>query len=137
MAAPRGILALTGGVGGAKLALGLADALAGEELHLVVNTGDDFEHLGLHISPDIDTLLYTLSGRANAAQGCPHWSSAISVLGKIARMSARPRGSSLAAEGSICTSNNRFTSAARATRATGVAQLCPVIRARSSQPSGK
>ena len=63
------ILALTGGVGGAKLALGLANVLPDDALHLLVNTGDDFEHLGLHISPDIDTLLYTLSGRANAAQG--------------------------------------------------------------------
>ncbi|NND68483.1 MAG: 2-phospho-L-lactate transferase, partial [Halioglobus sp.] len=63
------ILALTGGVGGAKLALGLADELADADLHVLVNTGDDFEHLGLHISPDIDTLLYTLSGRANTAQG--------------------------------------------------------------------
>ncbi len=63
------VLALTGGVGGAKLALGLADLPAEVELHLLVNTGDDFNHLGLHISPDIDTLLYTLAGIANAAQG--------------------------------------------------------------------
>lgn len=63
------VLALSGGVGGAKLALGLADSLPPGRLHVVVNTGDDFSHLGLHISPDIDTLLYTLSGTANAAQG--------------------------------------------------------------------
>jgi len=63
------ILALSGGVGGAKLALGLADALAPGQLHVLVNTGDDFNHLGLHISPDIDTLLYTLAGLSNAAQG--------------------------------------------------------------------
>jgi len=63
------VLALSGGVGGAKLALGLADILPPGQLHVLVNTGDDFTHLGLHISPDIDTLLYTLSGRANAAQG--------------------------------------------------------------------
>ncbi|MDH3993691.1 MAG: 2-phospho-L-lactate transferase CofD family protein, partial [Gammaproteobacteria bacterium] len=63
------ILALSGGVGGAKLALGLADELAAGELHILVNTGDDFEHLGLHISPDIDTLLYTLSGLANQELG--------------------------------------------------------------------
>tara|TARA_R110000823_G_scaffold130015_15_gene258035 strand:+ start:28587 stop:29534 length:948 start_codon:yes stop_codon:yes gene_type:complete len=62
------VLALTGGVGGAKLALGLAD-IPELELHLLVNTGDDFNHLGLHISPDIDTLVYTLAGIANAAQG--------------------------------------------------------------------
>ena len=63
------VLVLTGGVGGAKLALGLADSLPPGQLHALVNTGDDFRHLGLHISPDIDTLIYTLSGRANAEQG--------------------------------------------------------------------
>ena len=67
--AQQDVLALTGGVGGAKLALGLADMLAPGQLHALVNTGDDFTHLGLHISPDIDTLLYTLSGRANATLG--------------------------------------------------------------------
>jgi LPPG:FO 2-phospho-L-lactate transferase len=63
------VLALSGGVGGAKLALGLADELAPGRLHAIVNTGDDFEHLGLHICPDIDTLLYTLSGLSNQEQG--------------------------------------------------------------------
>ncbi len=63
------VLALSGGVGGAKLALGLADALPAEQLAIIVNTGDDFNHLGLHISPDIDTLLYTLSGRSNEELG--------------------------------------------------------------------
>jgi LPPG:FO 2-phospho-L-lactate transferase len=65
----KAVLALSGGVGGAKLALGLADILSPGQLHVLVNTGDDFRHLGLHISPDIDTLLYTLSGKANATQG--------------------------------------------------------------------
>ena len=65
----RKILALTGGVGGAKLALGLADLLPPEDLEMVVNTGDDFTHLGLHVCPDIDTLLYTLSGRSNEELG--------------------------------------------------------------------
>lgn len=60
---------LTGGVGGAKLAVGLSHILAPGTLTAIVNTGDDFTHLGLHISPDIDTLLYTLSGKANASQG--------------------------------------------------------------------
>ena len=63
------VLALSGGVGGAKLALGLADELTPGQLHVLVNTGDDFEHLGLHISPDIDTLLYTLAGLANEELG--------------------------------------------------------------------
>jgi LPPG:FO 2-phospho-L-lactate transferase len=65
----KAVLALSGGVGGAKLALGLADELAPGQLHLLANTGDDFRHLGLHISPDIDTLLYTLSDNANQTQG--------------------------------------------------------------------
>jgi LPPG:FO 2-phospho-L-lactate transferase len=62
-------LALTGGVGGAKLALGLSRLLAPGQLSFAVNTGDDFEHLGLHISPDIDTLVYTLSGQSNPEMG--------------------------------------------------------------------
>jgi len=63
------VVALTGGVGGAKLALGLSRVLPPEDLLLVANTGDDFEHLGLAISPDIDTVMYTLAGLANPEQG--------------------------------------------------------------------
>ena len=62
-------LALSGGVGGAKLVVGLARLVAPERLMVVANTGDDFEHLGLHVSPDIDTLVYTLAGLANPATG--------------------------------------------------------------------
>lgn len=62
-------VALCGGIGGAKLALGLMHHLRPERLTIVVNTGDDFEHLGLHVSPDIDTVLYTLSGLANPELG--------------------------------------------------------------------
>jgi len=62
------VVALAGGVGGAKLADGLAQVL-GERLTVVVNTGDDFEHLGFHISPDLDTVIYTLAGIANPATG--------------------------------------------------------------------
>lgn len=62
-------IALSGGVGGAKLALGLAAVLPAEALTIVVNTGDDFSHLGLEISPDLDTVLYTLAGVANAGSG--------------------------------------------------------------------
>lgn len=62
-------LAITGGVGGAKLALGLAKILAPEELVFAVNTGDDFEHLGLYIAPDVDTLTYTLAEVSNTATG--------------------------------------------------------------------
>jgi LPPG:FO 2-phospho-L-lactate transferase len=63
------IVALAGGVGGAKLAHGLALILAPEDLTIVVNTGDDFEHLGLHICPDLDTVCYTLAGLSNPATG--------------------------------------------------------------------
>jgi LPPG:FO 2-phospho-L-lactate transferase len=63
------VLALSGGVGGAKLALGLYRTLPPGALTVVANTGDDFAHLGLQISPDLDTLLYTLSGQANAELG--------------------------------------------------------------------
>jgi LPPG:FO 2-phospho-L-lactate transferase len=63
------VLALCGGVGGAKLALGLARILPAGCLVLAVNTGDDFEHLGLHISPDLDTVLYTLAGLNNPETG--------------------------------------------------------------------
>jgi LPPG:FO 2-phospho-L-lactate transferase len=63
------VVALCGGVGGAKLAFGLAHALPPGDLTIVVNTGDDFEHMGLHVSPDIDTVLYTLSGLADRERG--------------------------------------------------------------------
>jgi LPPG:FO 2-phospho-L-lactate transferase len=61
-------VALSGGVGGAKLSLGLA-ALLQDRLSVIVNTGDDFEHLGLYVSPDVDTALYTLAGLVNVEQG--------------------------------------------------------------------
>jgi len=63
------ILALAGGVGGARLARGLAAILPPERLSIIVNVGDDFEHLGLLICPDLDTMCYTLAGVNNAAQG--------------------------------------------------------------------
>ena len=65
---PR-ILAITGGVGGAKLASGLASILDPSDLAFAVNTGDDFEHLGLKISPDIDSLTYALAGINNTETG--------------------------------------------------------------------
>jgi LPPG:FO 2-phospho-L-lactate transferase len=63
------VVALSGGVGGAKLALGLSRVLPADDLLVVANTGDDFEHLGLAISPDIDTVMYTLAGLANQEFG--------------------------------------------------------------------
>jgi LPPG:FO 2-phospho-L-lactate transferase len=80
------VLALCGGVGGAKLAAGLAAVLPPERLTIVVNTGDDFEHLGLSVSPDIDTVVYTLSGLADEARGWgvadESWQ-ALSMLGRL------------------------------------------------------
>ena len=63
------IAALAGGVGGAKLAHGLAEILPPEDLTVIVNTGDDFEHYGLYVSPDLDTVCYTLAGLANPETG--------------------------------------------------------------------
>jgi LPPG:FO 2-phospho-L-lactate transferase len=63
------IVALAGGVGGARLVLGLAALLPSNRLTVIVNTADDFEHLGLAISPDLDTVMYTLAGVANPETG--------------------------------------------------------------------
>ena len=63
------VVALSGGIGGAKLALGLYRTLPPDSLTVVCNTGDDFEHLGLTISPDLDTVMYTLAGIANPETG--------------------------------------------------------------------
>lgn len=63
------VVCLAGGVGGAKLAAGLARVLSTEQLTIIVNTGDDFQHLGLTICPDIDTVMYTLAGAANQETG--------------------------------------------------------------------
>lgn len=63
------VLALSGGVGGAKLAAGLAAVLPPERLTIAVNTGDDFEHLGLTICPDIDSVVYALAGLNDTTRG--------------------------------------------------------------------
>jgi len=63
------VVVLAGGVGGAKLVQGLAALLSPQELTVIVNTGDDFEYCGLQISPDLDTVCYTLAGLANSATG--------------------------------------------------------------------
>jgi len=63
------IVALCGGVGGAKLAHGLSLALPAEELCIIVNTGDDFTHLGLHIAPDLDAVMYALAGLSDPIRG--------------------------------------------------------------------
>jgi len=63
------VVALSGGIGGAKLALGLSRIVPSHNLLVVANVGDDFEHLGLHVSPDADTLMYTLAGLDNTKLG--------------------------------------------------------------------
>jgi len=63
------VVALCGGVGGARLLDGLAQCLSPEELTAIVNTGDDFEHWGLWVSPDLDTCMYTLAGLAPVERG--------------------------------------------------------------------
>jgi len=80
------VLALAGGVGGAKLALGLARCLSPDDLMICVNTGDDESFHGLHVSPDLDTMMYTLSGLSNQETG---WGvagdtfTALEMLGKF------------------------------------------------------
>src|SRR5690554_4494414 len=69
MTTDKRIVALCGGVGGAKLALGLTRVLPPEQLTIVVNAGDDFTHYGLPICPDLDTVMYTLAGVSNSVQG--------------------------------------------------------------------
>ncbi len=63
------VAALSGGVGGAKLALGLNTVMGSDDLTFIANTGDDFQFHGLHVSPDIDTLVYTLSGKSDEVRG--------------------------------------------------------------------
>ena len=65
----RRVVALTGGVGGAKLVSGLAGVLSDDQLTVIVNTGDDFEHFGLVICPDLDSVIYALAGLANPHTG--------------------------------------------------------------------
>ncbi|MFO1302161.1 MAG: 2-phospho-L-lactate transferase [Burkholderiales bacterium] len=83
----RPVLALSGGIGGAKLALGLSRVLPDGALTVLANVGDDFEHLGLAICPDIDTLLYTLAGLADPERGWGrrdetwHFMAALEALG--------------------------------------------------------
>ena len=80
------IAALAGGVGGAKLAQGLAKILGPDELSIIVNTGDDFEYLGLYISPDIDTVCYTLADKANDSTGWGLKNETFHVLEKIGQL---------------------------------------------------
>ena len=80
------VVALAGGVGGARLADGLAQALPPEHLTVIVNVGDDFEHLGLRICPDLDTVCYTLAGLANPETGWGRSDESWQVLNTLAEL---------------------------------------------------
>jgi len=80
------VVALAGGVGGAKLVDGLAALLPPEDLTVVVNTGDDFQHLGLSICPDLDTVTYTLAGLANSRTGWGRRDESWSFLEALGRL---------------------------------------------------
>jgi LPPG:FO 2-phospho-L-lactate transferase len=80
------IVALAGGVGGAKLADGFAQLLPPENLTVIVNTGDDFEFLGLNISPDLDTVCYTLAGVANPDSGWGYIGETYNMLNNLQKL---------------------------------------------------
>lgn len=82
------IVALAGGVGGAKLVDGLARILSSEDLTVVVNTGDDFEHFGLTICPDLDTVCYTLAQIANPETGWGRQDESLHVLDELSNLEA-------------------------------------------------
>ncbi|MGE5123920.1 MAG: 2-phospho-L-lactate transferase, partial [Acidobacteriaceae bacterium] len=80
------IVALAGGVGGAKMAHGLAQVLQPQQLTVIVNTADDFTHLGLRISPDLDTVCYTLAGQADPERGWGRKNETWNVLSRLKEM---------------------------------------------------
>lgn len=80
------VVCLAGGVGGAKLADGLARVLPPENLTVIVNTGDDFRHLGLTICPDLDTVMYTLGGVANTETGWGRAGESWRTIGEVGRL---------------------------------------------------
>lgn len=79
------VVVLSGGVGGARLVDGLARALPGGALVAIVNTGDDFVHLGLHVSPDVDTVMYTLAGLAHEERGWGLAQETFAAIGMVKR----------------------------------------------------
>lgn len=85
-AAGSQFLALSGGVGGAKLVAGLAQVLPAGSLLVAVNVGDDFEHLGLTICPDLDTVLYTLADLVHPQQGWGRADESWGVLDELKRL---------------------------------------------------
>ena len=84
------VVALSGGVGGAKLALGLYRALPPDSMTVIVNTGDDFDHLGLRICPDLDTMLYTLAGLEHTERGWGRRDETWTLMRVIASLGVEP-----------------------------------------------
>jgi LPPG:FO 2-phospho-L-lactate transferase len=84
------VVLLVGGVGGAKLAYGLAQILPPEQLTVLVNTGDDFWHYGLRICPDIDTITYTLSGLVDKVTGWGVAGDTTTTLDALRRLGEEP-----------------------------------------------
>lgn len=82
------VLAISGGVGGAKLVSGLAGILPPGELVVLANTGDDFEHLGLHISPDIDSVFYALAGWNDDERGWGRAGETWACMGALGQLGA-------------------------------------------------
>jgi len=80
------VVALAGGVGGAKLVDGLARYVPPDHLTVIVNTGDDFRHMGLYIAPDLDTVCYTLAGMANPETGWGRQGETWTVMEELARL---------------------------------------------------
>ena len=83
------VCALAGGVGGAKLASGLQDVLPPGDLSIVVNTADDFDLWGLHICPDLDTVMYTLAGISNPETGWGIAGESFETLNMLERLRRR------------------------------------------------
>lgn len=83
--AGRNVVVLAGGVGGAKLVAGLAAIVPPEQLTAVVNTGDDFRHLGVMVCPDLDTVMYTLAGLANGETGWGRLGESWRTMGEVSR----------------------------------------------------
>lgn len=84
------VVALAGGVGGAKLAQGIAGRIAPERFTVIVNTADDFDLWGLRISPDLDTVMYTLAGIANPATGWGIEGDTFATLEMLGRLGVDP-----------------------------------------------
>lgn len=86
----RKVVVLVGGVGGAKLAHGMAQIVPPEDLTIIVNTGDDFWHYGLRICPDFDTVMYTLAGMVDPVNGWGVAADSTATLDALRRFGEQP-----------------------------------------------